>query len=328
MIETFDEFGEFAASALRDLRRTAYLMCGDWYLAEDLAQEALIRVYRSWHRIQRRESLPGYARQTVVRLVIDERRRPHRRERLAAEAHDDPGRGRDRRGRRAYSECWRRWPDCPRGATCVVLRFRLDLSVAETARVLGCSDGTVKCQTSAALHHLQGDARRPHPGEERTMTDLKDLSDHSSEDDGRPLRTDLGDLVDQAQGERRDPGGSADRRTPGRRTSPRPWSWRWRRSSPDGVTAPGPARTTSPPSSTASRHSETPTLTAAQVVARCRPQLAAYSSLPMYTQHPDRVDWSLKPGRYLVGDLVLVDPNDGYNPEFCRVPTTGHEHDQ
>ena len=43
-------------------------MCGDWYLAEDVAQEALIRVYRSWHRIRRRESLPGYARQTVVRL--------------------------------------------------------------------------------------------------------------------------------------------------------------------------------------------------------------------------------------------------------------------
>jgi RNA polymerase sigma factor (sigma-70 family) len=80
-----DEFAEFAAASLRDLRRTAYLMCGDWHLAEDVAQEALIRAYRSWRRVQRRESLPGYARQTVVRLVIDERRRPKRRELVGAE---------------------------------------------------------------------------------------------------------------------------------------------------------------------------------------------------------------------------------------------------
>jgi DNA-directed RNA polymerase specialized sigma24 family protein len=121
-----EEFVEFATASLPGLRRTGYLMCGDWHRAEDAAQEALIRVYRSWHRVERREGLLAYARRTTVRILIDESRRP-----------------------------------------CVVLRYYHDLSVAETARALGCSEGTVKSQTSDALRALRPlfgdvvDARSP-----------------------------------------------------------------------------------------------------------------------------------------------------------------------
>ncbi len=38
-------FIEFAGSARDRLRRTAYLLCGDWDRAADLVQEGLIRVY-------------------------------------------------------------------------------------------------------------------------------------------------------------------------------------------------------------------------------------------------------------------------------------------
>ncbi len=41
------EFTEFAAITIRRLRRTAYLMCGDWHRAEDAAQDALVKVYRA-----------------------------------------------------------------------------------------------------------------------------------------------------------------------------------------------------------------------------------------------------------------------------------------
>jgi hypothetical protein len=160
------------------------------------------------------------------------------------------------------------------------------------------------------------------------MTDLKDLFDDVSDDEGRPLRTDLGDLVDRAEARRR--------RTRASRIAGVLLAGGLAATVVVAVAAlqsghgdgAGPAPTTSLPTSKASHAGGAPTLTAAQVVARCRPQLAAYSSLPMYSQHPDHADWSLQPGRYLVGDLVLVDPNDGYNPEFCRVPAPGHERDR
>ena len=43
-------FVEFAQSARGRLRRTAYLLCGDWDQASDFVQEGLVRVYVRWPR--------------------------------------------------------------------------------------------------------------------------------------------------------------------------------------------------------------------------------------------------------------------------------------
>ena len=151
-----EEFVEFATASLTTLRRTAYLMCGDWQHAEDAVQEALIRVYKSWRRVERREGLLAYARRTTVRILIDQSRRPWRRETSAdLSAHDatlpDPTEQSVERDAmvRALSSL------SPRRRACVVLRYYHDLSVAETARALGCSEGTVKSQTSDALRALR-----------------------------------------------------------------------------------------------------------------------------------------------------------------------------
>lgn len=158
MAQSYDEeFTAFAAASLPQLRRTAFLMSGDWHRAEDAAQEALIRLYRVWRRVERQEALLSYARRTTVRLLIDESRRPWRRERptadhdaatwvraSGAEAFDE---------RDAMVQALSELP--PRRRACVVLRYYHDLSVAETAAVLACSEGTVKSQTSHALDTLR-----------------------------------------------------------------------------------------------------------------------------------------------------------------------------
>ena len=51
------------------LRRTAYLMCGDWHQAEDLVQTSSIKLYKVWNRVQDRQGLDGYLRTTLLRLM-------------------------------------------------------------------------------------------------------------------------------------------------------------------------------------------------------------------------------------------------------------------
>ncbi|MFG2045377.1 sigma factor [Dactylosporangium sp. NPDC048998] len=46
-----DEFAEYYASRGAGMRRTAYLLCGDWDLAEDLTQATFIKMYQVWRRV-------------------------------------------------------------------------------------------------------------------------------------------------------------------------------------------------------------------------------------------------------------------------------------
>lgn len=158
MAQSYDEeFTAFAAGALPQLRRTAYLMSGDWHKAEDAVQDALIKVYRAWRRVERQEGLLSYARRTTVRLLIDESRRPWRRERPTA-GHDAGAwvHASEAGVLDARDEMVRALSELPPGRrACVVLRYYHDLSVADTAEMLGVSEGTVKSQTSQALAALR-----------------------------------------------------------------------------------------------------------------------------------------------------------------------------
>ena len=75
-----DEFVAFYRARGRHLRDTAYLLCGDWHLAEDLTQITFTKLYRSWRRIERHDVLDQFARRVLMRAFLDERRRPWRRE--------------------------------------------------------------------------------------------------------------------------------------------------------------------------------------------------------------------------------------------------------
>jgi len=74
------EYSEFVLTRQRQLRRMAFLICGDWHLAEDVLQTALIKLYAAWPRLHRDGREEAYVRQIIVRTNIDEHRRPRRRE--------------------------------------------------------------------------------------------------------------------------------------------------------------------------------------------------------------------------------------------------------
>lgn len=164
-------FEEFVRSSSSRLLRTAYLLTGDRGHAEDLVQTALLRTARRWH-LARRQPEP-YARRVVVNLAKDRWRTRRRRvDEVAIEAaasressvsSDDEVLERDR-----LLAAVRMLPAGQRAV--LVLRFFDDLSVAETAATLDCSEGTVKSQTSRALDRLRSVLDQP--TDERTNADV------------------------------------------------------------------------------------------------------------------------------------------------------------
>jgi RNA polymerase sigma-70 factor (sigma-E family) len=146
-----DEFRELYVARAAQLRRTAFLLCGDGHQAEDLVQVSFAKLYAAWRRV---ESPEPYLRQVLVRSWVDETRRPHRRERPTAELPDAPVHPTSSTEDRALlMAALMRVP--ARQRACLVLRFFDDLSVADTARALGCNESTVKSQTSRGLDALR-----------------------------------------------------------------------------------------------------------------------------------------------------------------------------
>src|SRR4051812_6443319 len=149
-------FSEFAERACGRLRRTAYLMCGDWQLASAHVQEGLIRVYIAWPRLLREGHEYAYARRAVVSAAIDHSRRRSSKE-VPAEPDREVSTGFDVAESVAVrTALMSALADLPaRQRACVVLRYFEDLSVSDTAAALGCGSGTVKSQTSRALASLR-----------------------------------------------------------------------------------------------------------------------------------------------------------------------------
>jgi RNA polymerase sigma-70 factor (sigma-E family) len=150
-----EEFREFARARGWPLQQTAYLLCGDWHAAQDVVQETLIKAYRHWPRVKRAGNPDAYVRAILLNEVRDRWRRPEKAvpvahfaaEPAVPDASDDIAR-RDRL-RRALLEL----PLQQRMT--VVLRYLEDQTQVETAKLLGCSEGTVKSQSSRALGTLR-----------------------------------------------------------------------------------------------------------------------------------------------------------------------------
>lgn len=151
------EFAEYFAARREAVRRMAYMMCGDWHRADDLAQTAFISLHRHWRKVRDKGALDAYVRRTLSRAVIDESRRPWRRERSTDVLPDRPeGGGSVDDGiatRQALVEGLRQVP--PKQRAVLVLRFLEGLDVAGVAEVMKCSEGTVKSQSARGLEALR-----------------------------------------------------------------------------------------------------------------------------------------------------------------------------
>jgi RNA polymerase sigma-70 factor (sigma-E family) len=150
-----EDFLEFASARSTQLFRTALLLTGDSYLAEDLVQETLGKLYRSWRRVSSAENPAAYADTVLVRTFVSYKRKRSSAEHPAAVLPDRPS------------------PDGVDGAALrltllnglaqlavrdravLVLRYWEDRSIEETAAVLHLSSGAVRNQSMRALERLR-----------------------------------------------------------------------------------------------------------------------------------------------------------------------------
>lgn len=155
------QFASYVAARRDHLRRTAYLLCRDWHAADDLVQIALVKLYKAWDTVRDKSALDAFMRATMGRSVIDESRRPWRRE-TSTDQLPEPAAGQtataaDPAGRVVDRQLMQQaLAQVPPGQRAVlVLRFYEGLDVAGTAAALQRSEGNVKSQTARGLAALR-----------------------------------------------------------------------------------------------------------------------------------------------------------------------------
>ena len=155
------EFTEYASARQAWLRRVAYLLCGDWHRADDLVQSTITKLYAHWNRARRADNLDGYARRTLVNTYLAEQRSGWAKWTVlhrfgggsAAGPEPDPAALGDLELGLDLKAALAKLP--PRQRATVVLRFYCDLSIEQTAQLMGCSTGNVKSQSARGLATLR-----------------------------------------------------------------------------------------------------------------------------------------------------------------------------
>lgn len=151
-----DEFDAVYAAELPAVTRVAYLVVRDRLVAEELAQEAFIRLYDNFAEVR---NPYGFLRTVVVRLSITWRdRRRMERERLTLVAGQ---RSSAAGAEPVIDETWEALGRiAPDRAAVLVLRFYEDLSFAEIGRIVGASAATVRSRNRRALADLRKELER------------------------------------------------------------------------------------------------------------------------------------------------------------------------
>src|SRR3954453_17535614 len=143
-----DEFAEFANAHAERLRNTAFMLCHDWHLAQDLPQTALTRLFLSWRRAVQADNLVAYAQKILLRAYLDHRRRRSSSEAIPGVLHE-PAYRQNPDLRLTMLDALGRLP--ARDRAIVILRYFEDLSVEQVAEVLELPVSVVKTHPRGSL---------------------------------------------------------------------------------------------------------------------------------------------------------------------------------
>lgn len=155
-----EDFRVFARDHWAPLLRTAILLSGDRQLGEDLLQEALMRTYVAWERIEP-GAVVAYTRLVMANACTDRWRRQRLNVVLMDEAKLSNQGSIDQHqiAFEDHEEIVERLATLnQRERTIIVLRYLWDLPEREVADQLGVSVGTVKSTASRALARLRAEA--------------------------------------------------------------------------------------------------------------------------------------------------------------------------
>jgi RNA polymerase sigma-70 factor (ECF subfamily) len=134
------------------------LYCGDADVAQELAQETLARACQRWRRV-RELDLPGA---WAYRVGLNLANSHFRRARYERTARQRVGMAREPATSDTDAALTLRAAVAAlprRQRTALVLRYFVDLPVAEVARLMSCREGTVKALTAQAIASLRRDPR-------------------------------------------------------------------------------------------------------------------------------------------------------------------------
>ena len=146
------EFTAYATQALSRLRATAFLLCRDWHLADDLTQTALTKLYLAWPRVSKAEDVDAYARKVLFRSFLDHRRRRSASE-VVTSSFDEAAAAESTDLRMTLVDALRLLK--PQDRAVIVLRYWEDYSVEKVASLLDLREATVRARSMRALAKLR-----------------------------------------------------------------------------------------------------------------------------------------------------------------------------
>lgn len=155
---------ELYAGHAQRVGRLAYFLVGDKDLAQDLVQEAFLKVFARWGNLREPHSFAAYLNRTIVNLAHKAHRRRgveqrylEKQPRLEAVAPV--------RDYETADEMWRQLQLLPqRQRTAIVLRYYEDLTDHQAAEAMGCSHTAIASLVQRALETLRKNAQAAEVG--------------------------------------------------------------------------------------------------------------------------------------------------------------------